>query len=41
MEAFGVEFEEDDKGLSVREVPDPAVLASSVPAESGASSKVS
>jgi hypothetical protein len=41
MEAFGVELEEDDEGLLTRDLPEPGELASFMPVESGASSKVS
>lgn len=41
IEAFGVEFAEDDRGLSVRDLLDPAILASFISVESGASSNVS
>lgn len=40
-EAFGVELEEDEEGLSLSDLPESAILASFRPAESGASSKVS
>lgn len=41
MEAFGVEWEEVDESLSLSDPIEPAGLLSFIPAESGASSKVS
>ena len=41
IEAFGVEFEEDDKGLPLEDLLEPAIFASLIPVESEASSKVS
>ncbi len=41
MEALGVELEDDDEGLSLSDLPGPAVLAPFTPVESDASSKVS